>query len=144
MASNGHDPSYPFFWRFALRRLPYLAALMALGFTLGLAYRYHFDPGSERTLLNYLRSAAHGMGIAAAVWAVQAAFAVSARSNFGVALRRMSLATEVIIRALVMAAVLTVTVIGLQAVLYAEPLQLHWQLGTGLPRPYRGWWPSLW
>jgi class 3 adenylate cyclase len=68
----------------------------------------------------------HGVGIAAAVWIVQTTFAANARAAFGARLRRIPVAGEVAIRSLVMAAVVTVTTIGLQAALYADPLLLHW------------------
>ena len=125
-ATGRRDINRPSFLRFAARRLRYLAGLAAAGFALGIGYRHHFDPSTERGLLSYVLSGVHGVGIAVAAWAVQAEFALRARSRVGAALRRLPLAAEVAVRALVMAAVLTVTAVALQAVLYAEPLRLAW------------------
>jgi class 3 adenylate cyclase len=126
MASNRQDADRSLFLRCAARRLRYLWGLLALGFVLGLAYRYHYDPGSERDLTNFLRSGLHGMGIAFASWLLPLGFAASAHSPLGAALRRLPVAAEVLIRSLITGIVLTVVVIGLQAVLYAEPLKFHW------------------
>lgn len=138
MASNRWDIDRPLFLRYASRRIPYLAGLMLLGFLLGLAYRYHYDPGSERDLGNFLRSGLHGAGISLAAWTLQVGFAASRHSAFGVVLRRLPVAVEVLVRSLIMAWVLTAVVIALQAVLYVEPLKFHWLtvnwFTTTLPR----------
>jgi hypothetical protein len=84
------------------------------------------DPAGERDLANYLRSGFHGAGLGLAVWAVQTAFAASARSSFGAALRRLPVGGEILIRSLAMTAVLVSVGVFLQFVLYTEPLGLRW------------------
>ena len=59
-------------------------------------------------------------------WTVQTVFAAGARSHLGAALRRLPLAGELLVRALVMTAALIVVGVSLQPVLYAEPYRLHW------------------
>jgi adenylate cyclase len=110
--------------RGAVRRPGFLAASLLIGFVAGLAYRSVFDEPDSRDLANYLRSAVHGAGIAWAGWAVQTGFASSARSGLGAALRRLPLAGEVVIRALVMTAALILTGLTLQLLLYPEVSQL--------------------
>jgi len=114
------------FMRYVTQRPRYLVTLLALGFAVGVAYRYHFSSASERTLSFYLSSGVHGMGIALAAWAVQTGFNSSARTPFGEFLRRLPVAAEVLIRSLVMTAVLIVVGVGLQFVIYAGPLGLSW------------------
>jgi class 3 adenylate cyclase len=80
----------------------------------------------ERELGNFLRSGVHGVGIILTVWIVLTAFDVGARSRFGAALRRMPLAAEVAVRTLIRTIALVAVGLALQALLYAEPYQLHW------------------
>ena len=126
------------FLRRAARQSGVLVATVIAGFISGLAYRAIFDLSDERDIANYLRSGFHGVGIFLTVWAVQAAFASSARSRLGSALRRLPLAAEVAVRALTMTAALVVVGLSLQALLYAEPYQLRWLtrdwLTVNLPR----------
>ncbi len=103
-----------------------VAAAVTAGFIFGIAYRAAFDPAVERNLANYLLSGLHGIGLALAIWVVQAAFASGAQSLFGAALRRFPLAGEVIVRALVTTAALIVTGLALQFALYAESQHLAW------------------
>jgi class 3 adenylate cyclase len=128
----------PVFVRYAAQHLGLLAALSITGFIVGIAYRSLIDDPSERDLANYVRSGMHGVGIALAGWTVQAGFASTARSPFGLALRRLPVAGEVVVRSLVMTAALTIAGVSLQLVLYAEPLQLRWinvsWFTTTLPR----------
>jgi len=130
--------SHAIFMRYAARRRGGLAAVLIIGFTAGIAYRLLIDPAGERDLANYLRSGLHGAGLGLAVWAVQAAFAASARSSFGAALRRLPVGGEILIRSLVMTAVLVTVGVFLQFVLYAQPLGLRWftadRFGMTLPR----------
>jgi class 3 adenylate cyclase len=130
--------SHEIFMRYAARRRGGLAAVLIIGFTAGIAYRLLIDPAGERDLANYLRSALHGAGLGLAVWVVQTAFAASARSSFGAALRRLPVGGEILIRSLAMTAVLVTVGVFLQFVLYAEPLGLRWftadWFGTTLPR----------
>ena len=44
------------------------------GFLVGLAYRYFFDLPIEASVLNYLRSGLHAMGITLAGWGVHRYF----------------------------------------------------------------------
>ena len=73
-----------------------------------------------------------------AVLAVQVGFASGARSRLGSALRRLPLAAEVVVRALVMATVLVVVGLTLQFLLYWGPYRLDWLtrqwLTVNLPR----------
>jgi hypothetical protein len=99
----------------------------------GIAYRHLIDDVAERDLANYVRSGLHGVGIALAVWTVQAWFAVNARSSLGLALRRLPLSGEIIVRSLVMTTALITVGVCLQVILYEEPLPKGW-LATTLPR----------
>ena len=102
------------------------------GFAIGVAYRVLFDPAGEGTFANFLRSGIHGVGLALAVWTVQTGFASGARSPLGAAIRRLPLAGEVVVRALVLTAALLVVGLSLQLVLYAEPYHLDWLTRTWL------------
>jgi class 3 adenylate cyclase len=120
------------FLRTAARQAGFVAAALVGGFVVGVAYRAIFDLPDERTLANFLRSGFHGVGIALTVWTVQTGFASGAQSRLGASLRRLPLAGEVVVRALVMTAALIVVGFSLQFVLYAEPYQLHWLTRTWL------------
>ncbi len=61
-----------------------------------------------------------------AVFAVHVGFASGARSRLGSALRRLPLAAEVVVRALVMVTVLILVGLTLQFLLYWEPYRLSW------------------
>jgi hypothetical protein len=124
MSFDELDRGRSMFPRRVLRRPGFLAASLLLGFVVGLAYRSIFDEADSRDLANYLRSGVHGVGIAWAGWAVQTGFATSARSRLGAMLRRMPLAAELVIRALVMTAALILTGFTLQLLLYPEIRQL--------------------
>jgi adenylate cyclase len=124
--------------RQAARHPAMLAAFIASGFIFGVAYRYFVNPVAERELGFYVRSGVHGIGIALAAWAVQTGFAATARSSFGNALRHLPIAAEIVVRSLAMTAALVIVGIGLQFILYAQPLGLHWLtvewFATTLPR----------
>jgi hypothetical protein len=96
------------------------------GLAVGVAYRILFDPASERDLANFVRSAVQGAGVALAVLAVEMEFASGARSRLGSALRRLPLAGELVVRAVVMAGIVTAVNLTLQFLLYWEPLHLRW------------------
>ena len=125
------------FLRHAAQRPGFLAASLIAGLAGGIAYRARFDTDPPE-LANYLRSALHGAGVALAGWAVQTGFASGTRSRLGAALRRLPLAGEVVVRALVMTAALIVVGFSLQFPLYALPFQLDWLtrswLTVNLPR----------
>jgi class 3 adenylate cyclase len=136
--AHGYRPGHSIFVRSAARRPGFLAALLVTGFIVGIVYRLVMDPAAERDLANCFRSGLHGVGLALALWAVQTGFASTARSSFGVALRRLPVAGEVLIRSLAMTAALIIVGVSLQFVLYAEPLGLRWftldWFTTTLPR----------
>jgi adenylate cyclase len=112
----------------ATRRRRFLGAAVvaAIGFAVGVGYRFFVDNADERELANYLRSGLHGVGIAMAVWLVQITLGPNARSSLGRALRRLPLLSELIARSLVMTLVIIVVGVALQFALYAEPYRLHW------------------
>ena len=126
------------FLRRASRQTDFIAASLLGGFVLGVAYRVVFDSADQRTLAFFVRSGIHGAGIALTIWAVQTGFDSGAQSRLGAALRRLPLAAEVVIRALVMTAALVIVGLLLQALLYAEPFHLRWPnrdwLTVDLPR----------
>ena len=110
------------FLRYATRRRGFLVASLVVGFVVGVAYRGLVDAPESRSLANYLRSGFDGLCIAWAAWAVQTGFASGARSRLGAALRRLPLAAELVIRALVMTAVIVVVSGVLEVALYAALL----------------------
>ena len=83
-----------------MRRRPLVAAtiISAIGFAVGIGYRFFIDNAGERELANYLRSGLHGVGIALAGWAVQNTVGPNARSSLGAALRRLPLLRELVVR----------------------------------------------
>src|ERR1700751_3333167 len=85
-----------------MRRRPLVAAtiISAIGFAVGIGYRFFIDNAGERELANYLRSGLHGVGIALAGWAVQNTVGPNARSSLGAALRRLPLLVELVVRSL--------------------------------------------
>ena len=113
------------FARHALQRPGVLAASLTTGFLIGIAYRYFVYDPTPGNLANYVRSGIHGAGLALTARVVQTAFASNTRSSLGLALRRLPLWGELLVRALVMTAALIVVGVSLQLVLYAEPLGLH-------------------
>ena len=58
------------FLRRAARETGFIAASLLVGFAVGVAYRFLFDPTGERTLPNFLRSGLQGAGVALTVWTV--------------------------------------------------------------------------
>jgi adenylate cyclase len=108
------------------QRLGAAALVAAIGFVVGIGYRYFIDTADERELTNYLRSGLHGVGIALAGWATQNTLGPNARSSLGMELRRLPLLGELLIRSMIMTLVIVIVGIALQFVLYAEPYRLHW------------------
>jgi hypothetical protein len=86
------------FLRYATQRPGLLIASIIAGFIAGIAYRSFVDAPDTRDLANHLRSGLHRIGIALAGWNVQAGFASSVRSPLGLALRRLPLLGEVLVR----------------------------------------------
>jgi hypothetical protein len=103
-----------------------LTFFIVTGFVLGVAYRAAFNNADERTLTNFILSGIQGAGLSLTVLAVHTAFAAGARSRLGSALRRLPLAAEILVRALVMTAALTVAGLLLQVLLWAETFHLRW------------------
>ena len=103
-----------------------LTFVIVAGFVFGVAYRAVFNGVDERTLGNFTLSGIHGVGLALTFFVVGTAFAPGARSRLGLALRRSPLAAEIVVRALVMTAALTVVGLLLQVLLYAEVFHLRW------------------
>ena len=112
--------------RRAARQFGLIWTVALVGFAVGVGYRLWFNPPDERDLANFLRSGLHGVGIGLTVWTVLTALDLNARSPFGAALRRLPLAGEVVIRALIVTSALVVVGLALQALLYAEPYRLRW------------------
>ncbi|MGB3584098.1 MAG: hypothetical protein WBA40_23725, partial [Roseiarcus sp.] len=110
------------FLRYATRRRGFLVASLLVGFVVGVAYRAFLDEADSRSVANYLRSGFDGLCIAWAAWAVQTGFASGDRLRLGAAVRRLPLAAELLIRALVMTAAIVAVSTVLEAVLYAGSL----------------------
>jgi class 3 adenylate cyclase len=88
--------------------------LVATGAFLGMVYRYFWDPPSEATFANYLRSGAHAMSITAFAWAAHLYW--NARASLW--LRRWPILAEIALRASVMTIAIAVAITALQALLY--------------------------
>ena len=121
------------FLRYATRRRGFLVASLLVGFVVGVAYRAFLDEADSRSVANYLRSGFDGLCIAWAAWAVQTGFASGARSRLGAALRRLPLAAELVIRALVMTAVIVVVSGALEVALYAHSFFPAWLITNWIP-----------
>jgi class 3 adenylate cyclase len=117
------------FLRYATRHPGSLIASLITGLIAGVAYRSFVDAPDTRDLANHLRSGLHGIGIALAGWSVQAWFASGVRSRLGLALRRLPLLGEVLMRSLVMTAAFVIVGVFLQFVIYAAPEGQHWLTG---------------
>ena len=113
----------------AARQPGLLVASLFAGFAVGVAYRFLFDPAVERDLINFARSGLQGAGVAA-LWpfsAVQVVgFASGARYRLGSTLRGLPLPGELVVRAVVMAAVVIVVNLTMQFLLYWQPYHLDW------------------
>jgi hypothetical protein len=103
--------------------------IVMTGLAVGLAYRYLADNPSEGSILNYVRSGLHGIGIAATGWGAHLYF-----SSRGVGwLRKWPLVAEIVLRAVVMAAAVSTVAAVLQILLYDQRLESTW-LVDELPR----------
>ena len=112
--------------RYARRHLGFLTGLLIAAVALGITYRYLFDPLEQRTLPYYLRSSLHATGLAFSGWAIHVSLTSVPRSRSSGILRRLPLPAEFAIKALLMTAVLTIVAVGLQLVLYREPIPQSW------------------
>ena len=117
--------------KFAKRHLGFIAQLLIFAFAVGIAYRQLFDPVDQRQFGHYLRSGFHAVTLAIAGCAVHMAFSSAAHSRLGLALRRLSVARELIVRVLTMTIVLIIVAIAFQLALYAR-VEAPW-LWTHLP-----------
>ena len=114
------------FARYVVQHRVLVFATLAIGLIVGIAYRQLIDEAATHEPGNYVRSGLHGIGIALAGWSVQAAFASNARSFLGATLRRLPVSAEILVRSLVMTGAFVIVGVGLQLVLYADPLRLYW------------------
>lgn len=112
--------------RVSLRRTFQWGLVAAIGFSVGIAYRYFIDNASESDLFNYLRSGLHGAGIGLAAWAVQNMAGPHGRHWLGRRLRALPLLGELVVRSVIMTLVIVITGVALQFLLYAEPYRLQW------------------
>jgi len=100
-----------------------------IGFVVGMGYRYVWDHPSEASVANYLRSALHGMGLAAGGWGTH--LYLSARGSDW--LRRRALIVEVALRAIAIAIVVSILVLVLEVALYGHWVDAAW-FATTVPR----------
>jgi class 3 adenylate cyclase len=107
-------------------RLLSIILVAAAGLIAGIAYRTFIDNPAERDAANYVRSGLYGVGIALAGWAVQAYFASNAQSSLGLSLRRLPVLGELVVRSLAMTAVIVISGVLLQVLLFAEPFGMRW------------------
>ena len=113
-----------------MRRLSTPTIIIAvIGLTCGLAYRYLVDNPSEGSIVNYVRSGLHGIGIAATGWGAHLYF----NSRSGAWLRKWPLVAEILLRAVAMAAAVSTAAAILQMLLYDHRLESTWLVGE-LPR----------
>jgi class 3 adenylate cyclase len=80
----------------------------------------------------YIRSCLHAIGLTFSGWAVHLTFAAVPQSRLAARLRRLPLAAELAVKALVMTSVLTIVAVSLQLALYPSPLSQYW-LAYNLP-----------
>ncbi|MCU1376747.1 MAG: adenylate/guanylate cyclase protein [Actinomycetia bacterium] len=100
---------------------PLVVVAMA-GLLGGCAFRYLADQADETTLANYLRSGTHGMGVALSGWAVHLYFT----SRSGEWTRRWPLLVEIAVQSAIMAIVVAVVAMGLQAAIYGHRTGATW------------------
>jgi len=121
------------FLRYATRRRGFLAVSLLTGLVVGVAYRGLVDEADSRSFANYLRSGFDGLCIAWAIWAVQTGFASGDRSRLGAALRRLPLAGELLIRAVVLTAGIVIVSVVLEVILYGDSLFPRWIMTIWVP-----------
>ena len=96
------------------------------GFAAAILYRSLWDDPTEGSPANYLRSGVHGMAVALSGWGCHVYFSSSA----GAWLRRWPILAEVALRALAVAIAVAAVLVGLQPVIYGEPLEAKWFSAT--------------
>ncbi len=121
------------FLRYATRRRDFLVVSLLTGLVVGVAYRAFIDEADSRNMANFLRSGFDGLCIAWAIWAVQTGFASGDRSRLGAALRRLPLAGELVVRALVMTTAIVVVSVALEVALFADTLFPRWVMTIWIP-----------
>jgi class 3 adenylate cyclase len=133
MNADEHGTGHARFLRYATRRRGFLVVSLLTGFVVGVAYRAFIDDPDSRNMANFLRSGFDGLCIAWAIWAVQTGFASGDRSRLGAALRRLPLAGELVVRALVMTATIVVVSVTLEGILYGDSLFPRWVMTIWIP-----------
>src|SRR5215217_7608706 len=101
---------------YPMRRRRFVATTLvaAVGFAIGMGYRFFIDNTEERELANYIRSGLHGVGIALAGSGVQNTVGPNARSSLGRALRRLPSIGDLVVRSLIMTLVIVIIGVALQ------------------------------
>jgi class 3 adenylate cyclase len=113
-----------------MRRLSTPTIIIAIiGLTCGLAFRYLVDNPTEGSIVNYVRSGLHGIGISATGWGTH--LYLNSRSSGW--LRKWPLVAEILLRAVAMAAAVSTAAAILQMLLYDQRLESTW-LVVELPR----------
>lgn len=101
-----------------------LIVVAIVGLAMGAIYRYLWDDPNEASVANYLRSGVHGMLVAASGWGSH----LYLSSRAGEWLRKWPLLAEIAVRAVVTAITVAAVIVGLQVVLYGQPLATTWLL----------------
>ena len=96
------------------------------GLLLGMTVRYFVDDPLEASVLYYLGSGFHGMGVALAAWATHLYF-VSRRSEW---ISRWPLLVDLAVRSAAMAVVVALAILGLEPLLHWHRIEAHWLVDT--------------
>jgi class 3 adenylate cyclase len=88
--------------------------------------RYFVDSPLEASVVNYLGSGLHGMGVALAGWATHLYF-VSRRSEW---ISKWPLLMDLAVRSAAMAVVVALTILGLEPLLHWHRIEAHWLVDT--------------
>ncbi|MGH6709558.1 MAG: adenylate/guanylate cyclase domain-containing protein [Bradyrhizobium sp.] len=96
--------------------------LAVFGFLVGLGYRHFFDLPIEASVLNYLRSGLHGIGISLAGWGTHRYF-TSRRSAW---VSSWPLLADLALRSAAIAIAVALAILVLQVVLYAQWIEVKW------------------
>jgi class 3 adenylate cyclase len=102
------------------------AVLAVIGLLAGCALRYFVDNPGEASIANYLRSGIHGLGLALSGWAIHLYF--TSRSSEWV--RRWPLIVEIAVQSVVMAIVVAMVAMILQAALYGNRIEVAWHTAS--------------
>ena len=96
------------------------------GLLLGMTVRYFVDSPLEASVVNYLGSGLHGMGVALAGWATHLYF-VSRRSEW---ISKWPLLMDLAVRSAAMAVVVALAILGLEPLLHWHRIEAHWLVDT--------------